>query len=265
MRIRTTRRPAEPRRGRRRLSSALAGSLLCLPGPLAPLVISHGYYTIPASSMTPTALVEDQVLTAEYGSDVTRQTQEWLGVWADESDAPARGDVVVALRPAGPNGSDVPFIRRIIGLPGDRLRIEDNVIFLNDVPVRRDALEDYAHRTNDRSGCAGAEPTGGVCLLNQFRETLPNGVAYRVIENGAGPGFLANHAEIAIPDGHYFLMGDHRHNARDSRSPDLGLAPAAAILGRVQAIARRNHEARVCEAWIWVDGGYTLWAPPEDG
>jgi signal peptidase I len=165
---------------------------------------------------------------------------------------PTRGDVVIVTPP----GTNSDYIKRVIGLPGDRLEVRGGVVILNGVPVRRGPLHDvdvrhYGGATmadgtetcdplqygpNARVDAADGKPA---CHLPVVTETLPNGRRYDTVELGASAG--DDYPAITIPADHVFLMGDNRDRSADSRFPlsELGLGgpvPYENIGGRAEFV-----------------------------
>ena len=143
---------------------------------------------------------------------------------------PERGDVVIVKPPE----SDSDYIKRVIGLPGDRIEVREGVVILNGVPVKRVAEGPANIPVDANVQCdnfteqqfQATLPNGRrVCALPRFRETLPNGVSYDTIDDGYRPGIPDDYPEITVPAGHVFLMGDNRDESADSRVPteSLGL------------------------------------------
>ncbi|AMN44751.1 signal peptidase I [Rhodoplanes sp. Z2-YC6860] len=165
------------------------------PGPaFAP---GYNIYSVPSTSMAPTLQINDYVM-AFGRREVTR------------------GDVVAYLFPK--DGSTV-YIKRVVGLPGDRIQMKGGVLQINGEPVKQERLPDAELRDD------GSKPRP----VRQYLETLPGGVSHRIydeVENG----FLDNTAEVTVPAGHYFMMGDNRDNSSDSRVAQHGPVPAANIL-----------------------------------
>ena len=165
---------------------------------------------------------------------------------------PKRGDVVIVTPP----GTNSDYIKRVIGLPGDRLQVKDGVVILNGVPVRRGPLHYVDVRRYGGAAMADgtatcdplqygplarvAAPDGSAtCHLPVVTETLPGGRRYDTVELGASPG--DDYAPVTIPAGHVFLMGDNRDRSADSRFPlaELGLGgpvPYENIGGRAEFV-----------------------------
>jgi signal peptidase I len=157
---------------------------------------------------------------------------------------PTRGDVVIVTPP----GRNNDYIKRVIGLPGDRLQVRSGVVFLNGVAVRRGPIHETVIPVDANSPCDEGQypgalqpgPDGGqVCRLPTVTETLPNGRRYDTIELGWSPG--DDYGPITIPANHVFLMGDNRDRSADSRfsADQLGLGgpvPYENIGGRAEFI-----------------------------
>jgi signal peptidase I len=126
---------------------------------------------------------------------------------------PTRGDIVAFGLPRDPS---IAYVFRLVGMPGDRIQMIRGHLHINGQPVRRTQLEDYVHE---------GKP------VKQWRETLPNGVTHRtidMIENG----FYDNTQVYNVPKGHYFVMGDNRDNASDSRvMSQTGTIPRENLIG----------------------------------
>lgn len=148
-----------------------------------------------------------------------------------------RGDVVVFRLPADPAQD---YIKRVIGLPGDRIQMVAGVLHINGEPVKLERIEDRVELRED----------GSEARVPQFRETLPNGVQH-VILNREDESRFDDTEEFQVPAGHYFMMGDNRDNSNDSRG-DVGVVPAANLVGRAQVIFfSHDGSAEMWELWQW--------------
>jgi signal peptidase I len=170
---------------------------------------------------------------------------------------PERGDVVVFRHPV--NGQD--FIKRVIGLPGDRVQMRDGVLFLNGAPMPI-APEPPFEEVYERQGPAGHLPRcsnapvgqGGTCVKERFTETLTGGVSHSIlnIEDGSRGD---NTPEYVVPDGHAFVMGDNRDNSVDSRFPQsiggVGFVPYENLLGRADRVMFSSAGERMVYFWTW--------------
>jgi signal peptidase I len=189
-------------------------------------------FSIPSGSMEPTLLIGDYlfVLKFRYGySHYSLPFSPPLFSGRILGFAPHRGDVAV-FRPPEQPGTD--FIKRIIGLPGDRIQVIDSVVQINGVPVRREPAEDFVGEDPCVS-MGGARPT---VRVKQWRETLPNGVSYDTLQCSDRHGFPNTTPVYAVPPDHFFMMGDNRDNSEDSRFSDVGFVPFENFIGPAEFI-----------------------------
>jgi signal peptidase I len=173
-----------------------------------------------SGSMQPTLLAGQYILASKWSYGYSRYScapfEALLphGRWLARQ--PARGDIVV-FRPTPEPDRD--FVKRIVGLPGDRIQMIDGVLHINGTAVTREPLGEIL------DGQAEA-----------VRETLPNGVSYVTADRGDSE--LDNTREFRVPDGHYFVMGDDRDNSADSRIPSIvGYVPFDNLIGRVDVVS----------------------------
>ncbi len=169
---------------------------------------------------------------------------------------PELGDVVVFRHPV--NGED--FIKRVMGLPGDKIQVEDSVVFINGVEAKQEQVSDF-EETFERQGPVGNFPQcfnggvgiGGTCLKQRFTEALPNGVEHSVLS--IRDTRLDNTPVYTVPEGHYFFMGDNRDNSTDSRVAQsalgVGFVPHENLIGRADRIIFSSAGKSMLYFWTW--------------
>ena len=186
-------------------------------------------FYIPSESMMPVLLKGDRLVVSKYPYGWSWVSPSFhimppVGgrLWGE---MPERGDVVIVTPPGG--RSD--YIKRVIGLPGDRLEMVDGQLLINGIPIRRERRPDAMFPIDANLPCEPDEygdrrvtgPDGGrYCRLPVVRETLPNGRAFDTIDMGHSS--VDDFAALRVPEGHVFLMGDNRDRSADSRVPIAG-------------------------------------------
>jgi signal peptidase I len=169
---------------------------------------------------------------------------------------PERGDVVVFRHPV--SGRD--FIKRLVGLPGDRIQITDGALSINDQPVELQAdgvfTEIYEPQgpQASRPRCSnGPVGPGGVCEKQRYVETFPDGNSHLILD--IGPQGLDNTGVYMVPEGHYFFMGDNRDNSMDSRVPQsaggVGFVPFENLIGRADRVMFSSAGRSMLFFWTW--------------
>ena len=196
-------------------------------------------FNIPSGSMEGTLLVGDYLFVSKAAYGYSRYSFPFGAIPFSGrfmASTPTRGDVVVFKFP-GDNSTD--YIKRLVGLPGDRIQMKDGVLYINDKAVPKVKVADYVEDF-------GGQPHH----VNQYRETLPNGVAYDVLDRDT-QGDLDNTQVFVVPEGHYFMMGDNRDNSSDSRA-SVGYVPFENFVGKAEIIFfSTDGSAHFWEFWKW--------------
>jgi signal peptidase I len=198
-------------------------------------------FSVPSESMLPTLLVGDYFFISKWPYGYSRYSLPF-GPPVFEGRVlgkqPQRGDVIVFQR-GGRDGAD--YVKRLIGLPGDRVQMRNGALWINDEEVKRERV-DVATLSAEEQRVARGHMV--------YRETMPNGATYLTLDRGD----LAqdNTPVYLVPDGQYFMMGDNRDNSHDSRFPDFGMVPFEGLEGRAGLIFFSvDGSAAVWQFWKW--------------
>ena len=205
-------------------------------------------FYIPSESMLPNMLVGDRLVVSKYPYGWNWSSVSFhlapRGDWRIAGSTPEYGDIVIPVHPE----RDEDYIKRVVALPGDTIAVRDGQIILNGKPIRQEAEPPLDLPVDANSTCLGfGEPTflvtqpdgSQVCRVPVYRETLPNGANYLIIDHLRQP--LDTFEQITIPEGHVFVMGDNRDHSADSRETFssrglLGPVPLENIGGRAEFI-----------------------------
>lgn len=185
---------------------------------------TFGYasFHIPSGSMEPTLEVGDRIFVSKFPFGYNRFSVPFNPPIFETrvlDGAPERGDVVVFTLP---HRDYTDFIKRVVGLPGDRIRLQEGRVYINGTLVPRTYVRDVDY-TNY---------SGYPLRVKEYIEELPGGVKHRIYER-TDRGRLDNTPAYVVPEGHYFMMGDNRDGSSDSRDMhDMGFVPHASLVGR---------------------------------
>jgi signal peptidase I len=198
-------------------------------------------FNIPSGSMKATLLVGDYLFVSKYSYGYTHFSIPFSPplfsgrIFGSE---PQRGDVVVFRLPSD---TTTDYIKRVIGLPGDKIQVIDGVVNINGQPIKREKADDFVEVEEGVRG----QP------VKRWKETLPNGVSYYtldLVDNGPAD----NTQVYTVPPGEYFMMGDNRDNSTDSRFSQVGPVPFENLIGKAQLIFFSVYEGeRAWEIWRW--------------
>ena len=202
-------------------------------------------FTIPSASMEPNLFEGDYIIVSKFAYGYSKHSIPFsppLFSGRILSHGPDRGDIIVFKLPRD-NKTD--YIKRVIGLPGDRLQVKGGLVYINDKPVIRRPMP------------SGTEDMGYGVLkpVLRYQETLPNGRTF--MTNSYGPdGDVDNTGVFLVPQGHYFMMGDNRDNSLDSRFPEevgVGYVPAENLEGKAEIVLLSwRAGASLFKPWTWV-------------
>lgn len=229
-------------------------------------------FNIPSESMQPRLLIGDYLLVAKWPYGYSRYSLPFslpLIPGRILPHTPDRGDVVVFKAPPTQRQD---YIKRVIGVAGDLVQVKNGVVYLNGTAIPKKRIEDLmlpvsqnmlhaAAQENAASPCyrpmfeSSAADGTPLCRYPQYRETLPNGKSYNVLdlENG-----IADNTEVfVVPEGHLFLMGDNRDRSADSRFPavdgaGIGFVPEQNLVGKALiSVFSTNGSANWLLPWTW--------------
>lgn len=198
-------------------------------------------FSIPSGSMIPTLLVGDYLFVSKMSYGYSRHSMP-LSVPLFKGrifyTEPKRGDVLVFKMPSD-NKTD--YIKRLIGMPGDKVQMKEGRLYINGSRIERVSEGEYVMR--DFSGKA--------LRFEKYTEYLPGGTSHTIIEASDHAPF-DNTEEFSIPEGHFFMMGDNRDNSLDSRSVKVGFVPEVNLIGRAKFLFFSNDGSAVWwKFWKW--------------
>ncbi len=199
-------------------------------------------FNIPSGSMLPTLQIGDYLFVSKTSYGYSKYSfplglADFNGRMMEEM--PQRGDIIVFRLPTNPS---IDYIKRLIGLPGDRIQVVQGRLYINGQMVEREPVG--MRRV--------ASPEGTSESIMEYIETLPGGVMHTIYEE-SDEGPLDNTQEFIVPENYYFMMGDNRDNSQDSRVMNhVGYVPSENLIGRAQILFFSIDEtANIFKPWTW--------------
>lgn len=219
-------------------------------------------FSIPTPSMLPRMLSGDYLLVAKWPYGYSRFSFPFGLLSFDGrllDGTPERGDIIVFRFP----GKDQDYVKRLIGLPGDQIQMRGGALYINGDAAPKVRIADFLLPVSPNSPCLALRPqvreitnASGerVCAYPRFRETLPGGRSYEVLDQGESP--LDDTAVFLVPEGHYFMMGDNRDDSEDSRVPraqgGVDMLPEQNLIGRAMiTFFSTDGSASWFMPWTW--------------
>jgi signal peptidase I len=219
-------------------------------------------FSIPSESMLPRLFVGDYLIVTKWNYGYSRHSLPWsvpLIPGRIFASIPERGDVIVFKAPPA---NDTDLIKRVIGIPGDRVQMRGGQLFLNEQAIPKVRIADFIQTVTPNTHCLTEEavetaPDGTQrCRYQRFRETLPGGKSYDVLD--FGPRIPDNTQVYTIPAGHVFMMGDDRDDSGDSRfeAGGFGFVPIENIVGKARfTVFSTDGSASYILPWTWFTAG----------
>ncbi|MDA0901972.1 MAG: signal peptidase I [Proteobacteria bacterium] len=193
-------------------------------------------FHIPSSSMKPTLLIGDYIFVSKYSYGYSKYSFPFsLNLFEGRifEDSPQRGDAVVFRLPTNPS---INYIKRVIGLPKDRIQMRDGQLYINDKAIEKAYIDEFIDQNQT--------------AIPRFKELLPNAKEVMVLDQYSNSP-QDNTGIYYVPEGHYFMMGDNRDNSQDSRYlTQVGFVPKENLIGKANIIFFSANDS-IWKFWKW--------------
>ncbi len=230
-------------------------------------------FSIPSESMLPRLLIGDYLFVTKWNYGYSRWSLPWgvpLIPGRVFGSVPTRGDVVVFR---APEVLDHDVVKRVIGLPGETIQMRAGQVILNGTPIAKTRIADFTLPLTGNFDAAKCGATfqdvdaqgAAICRYPRFRETLPGGRSYEVLDQGQMPD-RDDTGVYTIPAGHIFVMGDNRDDSGDSRFPapqGMGYVPLENVEGKALVTFFSTDGNASLAPWTWVSAA--RWARIGEG
>lgn len=198
-------------------------------------------FSIPSGSMIPSLLVGDYLFVSKMSYGYSKHSLPLsIPLIKDRIfySTPEYGDVIVFKLPSD-NKTD--YIKRVVGLPGDKIQLKEGRLYINNKLVQRTFLEEFVMRDH----------FGNAVRYSKYKEVLPNGKEHPIIEmSDSAPN--DNTEEFTVPEDHFFMMGDNRDNSQDSRFIQVGFVPKINLMGKAKFLFfSHDDSASWWQVWKW--------------
>lgn len=208
-----------------------------------PILIRSFLYTpfhIPSGSMKPTLLVGDYIFVSKFSYGYSKYSFPLApNIFSGRIfyEEPKRGDIIVFRLPTD---TKIDYIKRLVGLPGDRIQVRGGKLIINGDILKTEKIEDFK---DDEMSEAGR-------LITRYIETLPEGKKHQILDDNPRGG-LDETPVFTVPEGHFFFMGDNRDNSQDSRvMSSVGFVPAENLIGRAEVVFVSMSDS-IWRFWAW--------------